>query len=126
MIERFLNIQYELGKGSWTGADCWGLIELYYREEKGVTLINRDSYKPGATALMKGFEGYIKDGCQWEYTDTPLTDDIVFFNVGRRKPGHVGLIINDLVLHTEQGTGVLLQQEKMIPYERFGYMRYTG
>ena len=43
MLERYLAIPYRKGGRSWDGCDCWGLVRLILKEEKGVVLPSFDS-----------------------------------------------------------------------------------
>jgi cell wall-associated NlpC family hydrolase len=98
VIESYIGIPYKVGGLTREGADCYGLVAIYYREQFGIELrhfdrINRD--------LLQGVDPTLSDGGhRWRLV--PLEEarcgDVVA--LGSARIEHVGIYIGDnQILH---------------------------
>jgi len=119
----WLGIPHAAGGESRTGADCWGLVRLYAREELGLALpaIGRDD---GWSAV----DGQ-KSRTAWREVRGPAEHgDVLLF----RLPGgmlHVGVALPDgRFLHVMEGGGSRIDTLAHDPWRRLivGAYRWTG
>ena len=122
-ISRIQMVPYVEGGDYWDGVDCWGLVVLFYKEVRGIELGDRGDIHHGVRGLRKGF----LSSSNWTMIERPLPHDLVLFNVGNVKPGHVGLILNGTtVLHTQRETGVVHQKLNKVILPTYGFVRYVN
>ena len=98
IIDSYIGIPYKVGGLTREGADCYGLVAIYYREQLGVELshfdlINRD--------LLQGAEGVLSDGKnRWKLVapEEAVCGDVVALGAARIE--HVGIYIGQQqILH---------------------------
>jgi cell wall-associated NlpC family hydrolase len=111
-------IPFRDGGRDWDGADCWGLIHLYYREA-GIELPTYGDI--GATELIRvrskissdsGHRNWVRVGTSEEQ----LGDIVVMTGAMRdtsgalrHAPVHVGMVIKPgWLIHTEEEYGVMV------------------
>lgn len=104
-FERYTDIPYDHLGRSFKGADCWGIIWLIYKEEKGIILPDKLTYKE--FWYKEENKNHLLDEAQ-EYSNkvqvhspfNPL-DVLFFYNKSRSFVDHVG-IVTDMgkFLHT--------------------------
>lgn len=133
-LDRYSAIPYALKGNNWLGCDCWGLNELFYREELGLDVMHFRESQYSVRALYKKVKQALSDGT-WKNvtTDTWQFGDTVqmYCTLYGRFAGHCGIYIGGpkkYVMHTEEATGVVI-----LPFEtpnikcRFaGMIRYAG
>lgn len=100
-ITRALSIPYEEGKGDWSSADCWGVVELYYRHVLDIELSDRGVIKPGHAGMQQGFEA----ATYWVEVTEPKQHCLVIMRAHGYQAGHVGIYIDGHVLHSDERTG---------------------
>lgn len=93
------------GQGTWQGADCWGIVELWYRHVLGIDVGDRSDIAPGATGLQSGFDAK----STWQPIDQPVDHCLVIMRAGRLSAGHVGIFYSGSVLHSSQGHDCVYQ-----------------
>ena len=109
---KYIGIPYKNKGREMSGADCWGLVRLVYKNEYGINLLSfSDEYEnseEGAKVreiVQKGkdiFDSIIKA--------VPDYGDIVVFNM-RGNPCHVGIYVgNNKVLHVLRGTECVIER----------------
>lgn len=105
MIERYLMIPYRAGGSDWSGADCWGLVEIWYKDRLGLDIIDRRDIDSSPLGIEAGFQ-LRRD---WLAVETPQNDDVVLmraaFNGRRVEHGHVGVFWQGGVLHLNEQQG---------------------
>lgn len=117
-MERFIGIPYLPHGRSYDGADCWGVLFLYYRDVLGQML-------PSYSAEMQDLEFHRREisrlvaaekGHNWAEVVAPAPGDCVLMRVGRDE-SHVGVFL---------GGGRMLHSEGPHPsqIERMGDMRW--
>lgn len=105
LVQRLQDVPYLPGGGDWSGCDCWGLVELWYRERFGIELSDRGNIAPGPEGLQQGFA----NSTDWLKLYEPQNDDLVVMRRGRLSAGHMGVFWNGSVLHTDKPHGCVLQ-----------------
>jgi len=119
-MERFVGIPYAPHGRSYEGADCWGILFLYYRDVLGVAI-------PSYSVEMRDVEFHrheisqlvaAEKGQHWIEVDAPARGDGVLMRVGSDE-SHVGVFI---------GNGQMLHSEGPHPsqIERMGDMRWRS
>jgi cell wall-associated NlpC family hydrolase len=104
-VTRLQMVPHVPGKGAWEGADCWGIVEIWYREKLGIKLPNRASIAPGPEGLSVGFaevENFVR-------VDEPQDDCLAVMRAGRLAAGHVGVVWNGGVIHSQMHAGCIWQ-----------------
>lgn len=107
MIDRLLTVPYARDRGDWAGADCWGIVELWYRHVLGIALGERRDHPSSHEGLQAGFDGKQ----DWQPIDEPADHALVVMRAGRLIAGHIGVYFGGSVLHTDSAHGCI--------YERF-------
>jgi cell wall-associated NlpC family hydrolase len=104
--EKYIGLKFVDKGRSIEGLDCWGLVRLVMKEEKGIEL---ETYGDiSATALMMVTRKIMNDSDAdpWIKVTTPQAFDVV---VMRGNPLHVGIMLSDkLLLHIEEATASVL------------------
>jgi len=108
-------VPYAAGQSDLGGADCWGLVELWYRHRFDLELGDRCDISPGPDGLSEGYSNAAGNG--WFPVDEPRLDDLVVMrHVVRTKGrpqviehGHCGIVAHGGLLHTDRATGPLLE-----------------
>jgi len=120
MTERFVGIPYVPHGRSYEGADCWGILFLYYRDALGTPV-------PAYSAEMDAREFRHRDigplvaaerDKHWRLVDRPEPGDCVLMRAGRHD-SHVGVFL---------GQGRMLHSEGPDPsvIDRIGDMRWRN
>ena len=104
-LERALLIPHASGGAAWSGADCWGIVELYYRHILGIELNEREGIIPGHVGLQQGF----KQAVRWVEVDAPEEGDLVIMRAFGLTAGHVGVFVEGHVLHSTRRAGCVFQ-----------------
>lgn len=104
-IDRALNIPYLDGGDTWAAADCWGIVELYYRHVLGVELSDRGNISPGCYGLQEGFDR----AEHWKPIDKPENHCLVIFRAKGLEAGHVGVYFEGSVVHSSDTKECVVQ-----------------
>lgn len=113
MVDWAFDIEYVSGGRSEDGADCWGLIVLFYRKELGIELplyewVAPDKSTRHKTTCEQAKQMAIDIGL-FEEVDSPEYGDIVLLNM-LGMPIHVGVVIDkNLMMHTGSTHGVVIE-----------------
>lgn len=111
LIRALLMVPYLPGAGNWSGADCWGVNELWYANQFGLLLNDRTGIAPGADGLAEGFDDFEAHG--WiEVAEPRDHDTIIMRHVAMAeidgKPvrrviehGHCGIYWRGKVIHAD-------------------------
>jgi len=85
------------------GADCWGLLRLFYINELGVFLPSYDEHYEDAydkQSTESAIENFSQD---WNKVDVPMYGDAIKLRLAGH-PCHVGVYLqNSEFLHTQNG-----------------------
>ena len=104
-IDRMLTVPYARGRGDWSGMDCWGVVELWYRHVLGVELSDRTNIAPGHDGVQKGFDAALG----WRLVAAPVDHCAVVMRAHGFEAGHIGIYYNGSVLHTDEAHGCVYQ-----------------
>lgn len=104
-IDQLILVPHVPGQGTWQGADCWGIVELWYRHVLGIDVADRGQIDPGASGLQSGFD--VKSA--WREVTAPADHCLVIMRAGRLAAGHVGIFYSGSVLHSSQGHDCVYQ-----------------
>lgn len=110
LTRALLMVPYRPDGRDWSGIDCFGLAELWFRNLHGIVISDRLDIAPGADGLERGFS---LKGDDWLDVETPREDDLIFFRdvlpvtgrdgeiTGRRvvEHGHCGIMTGGRLLH---------------------------
>ena len=104
---KYLNIPYLADGRGWDGADCWGLVRLVLKEEKGLDL---PSYGEISSEELLQIHKKIKEQVElaevWENIPRESIqpfDICAMTAVGKRIVCHVGIMVdNKHLLHVEK------------------------
>lgn len=69
---RFIGIPYVPGGESFAGCDCWGIVQLWYRNEFGITLGRPVEYAPASMRMRLTMDNYAAHG--FEMIETLAND----------------------------------------------------
>ena len=94
-ISRYLRIPYVLGGRSWDGADCYGLLCVYYEEEHGIQL---ESFV-GEYVTVEDAKDMILEHLpdEWEAVareDIKAGDAVTFWDDDSKVSVHVGILVD--------------------------------
>lgn len=105
MIDRLLAVPYAAGRGDWAGADCWGVVELWYRHVLGIEVADRASLPAGNEGLQAGFDA----ARVWQPIGEPKDHCLVILRFRHLVAGHVGIFWKGSILHSSAGHGCVFQ-----------------
>jgi len=107
----FIGIPYRDGGRDYTGADCWGLVWLYYRDELGVDLPPlAGAYQNDDRKRISQLTDETMPLVGARKVDVPIDGDIVLMRM-RGMPTHVGVYVSPgMVLHTHRRTDSVIQR----------------
>lgn len=130
MRPQFVGIPYVPHGRDYAGADCWGILYLYYRDvlQKPV---------PSYSAEMQEREFHRRDigplisdekALHWRQVDVPEIGDCVLMRTGRH-PTHVGVYLGEgRMLHSEgpHPSAIERLDDLRIRNRIIGYYRFNG
>lgn len=121
-IDRALGIPFAFGRGDWQGSDCWGLVELWYRELLGAELEDRQGHGFDHAGLQSGFDA----ATRWRPISEPSDNDLVVMRAGQFEAGHIGVHYQGFVLHTSERTGCVYQPltDRLLRPRITGFLTY--
>ncbi len=102
MINNLIGIPYKLGGRDLHGLDCWGLVLLVYRN-MGIAIPDFWTESLSRQDLVKLIRGNAHEVAQ--ETNEPRDYDLIC----DEKKGHIGVFINNRVLHADRKMGVTFQ-----------------
>lgn len=105
MINSLLSVPYAAGQGTLAGADCWGVVELWYRHVLGIEVTDRSGFPAGNEGLQAGFDAR----SVWKSIDAPADHCLVILRFRHLQAGHVGIYWQGSVLHSSEGHGCVYQ-----------------
>lgn len=104
-IDAILNVPYQRGGGSWSGIDCFGVVELWYRHVLGIEVDDRGARGPGHASVQQG-----RDAVQhWQEVSAPVDHCLVLMRAGRHPAGHIGIYYGGSILHSDESHGCVYE-----------------
>ena len=102
-MDRFVGIPYVPHGRAYEGADCWGIVYLYYRDILGrpipsyVAEMQDRAFRPREIGPLIDAEREL----HWEQASEPKTGDVVLMRNGRHH-NHIGIYLDrGKTLHSE-------------------------
>lgn len=105
MIDSLLPVPYAAGQGTLSGADCWGIVELWYRHVLGIDVTDRGALPAGNDGLQAGYDA----ASVWQPIDEAKDHCLVILRFRHLTAGHVGVFYQGSVLHSSEGHGCVYQ-----------------
>ena len=99
-LEKVEGVPWRNRACSFDGADCWGLIVLYYRHVLDIELHDVPGYEADSDFATCFFNEIV----YWHKGDT-FSDGDMFVAFYGAQPVHVGLVINGMALHSRGESG---------------------
>lgn len=103
MFNRFIGIPYVPHGRDYTGADCWGILYLFYRDVLGVEIPSYVAEMEGKSFDRHGIAPLMESerDIRWKRVQNPVQGDGVSMRVGRMET-HVGVYLDrGRLLHSE-------------------------
>ena len=102
-MNQFIGIPYDKGGRSYEGADCWGLVWLFYRDQLGIDLpeFAEASQLESSKALARFVDANIPT-INAKPVLQPERGDLVVMKF-RGSPVHIGFWYDHRVFHTLKG-----------------------
>jgi len=128
LVERLQLVPHVPGGSDWNGADCWGVVCLWYLERFGIRLEERTAIAPGVEGMQRGFE----DRSDWVEVTIPANDDVVVMRAANGRfvldAGHIGIHWGGLVIHSSEGSGCVSVPlaSRQIRHRVTGYFRHRS
>lgn len=98
-VQRYVGIAYSEGGETHTGADCYGLVRLVYREV----------FKREAPSRPVTEQTAVDGGLRWEQSPAARAGDVVTFTLNG-VPAHCGIVLESgLMLHAIRGRRVCVE-----------------
>lgn len=110
----------------WDGCNCVGLVELFYKTERGILLPNLHRQETSRANIAVWFSREIRRA--WVPVDSAAWSDCAVFDRGNDH-GHVGIMIDPVnMLHIEKGADACIEAvTSMANRTKFaGFYRYAG
>lgn len=105
LIDRLLAVPYVPGRGDLGGADCWGIVEIWYRECLGIELPDRADHPAGHGGVQAGFDA----ARHWRAIEAPVNHCLVVMRARGLQAGHVGIFHQGSVLHSDETHGCVFE-----------------
>lgn len=105
MIDALLHCPYVPGGSEMHGADCWGIVELWYAHVLGIALDDRAGHPPGHEGMQAGFDA----AGHWQAIEAAEDHCLVILRVGQLEAGHVGVFYDGHLLHSSEHQGCTYQ-----------------
>lgn len=106
-MNKFIGIPFTDGEATFRGANCYGLVELFYREHLGIIIPKLNTPSEQSNKVWATYLREISE--HWESVEEPQLYDIVAMAHDMRHPRivqHVGIYIGDgKIIHTLQKIG---------------------
>ena len=128
-LVKYMSIPYIWGGSSFSGADCYGLVVLFYKEQFKLNIFD---YKN----LASQFEGDVSnssafsDNCEDEFVKIKEKDlksgDIILFCNNSTTPNHIAIYLgNDKIVHMlDSRKGCCVSTLSVWKQKAYGYYRH--
>lgn len=125
--EKYLTVPFAEKGRSMEGADCWGLVQLIYKQELGIDLPSYlECYETTNDRDVLGKLIADERGAKWSEPKSPQEYDIIILNM-RGVPMHVGIVLpGRRMLHCARGVGTVIERYDGLKWQLnvMGFARY--
>ncbi len=125
LIARLQLIPHLFGGEDFDGADCWGIVILWYKElgiqlktglEEDFRACN-ELDRPQTKKRRDAVKQFIVDGDfynqpDWYEVSTPQNHDVILMSDGKRKYAHIGVYWNGYIIHSNHDAGCVYQSAR--------------
>ena len=126
-MERFIGIPYVEHGRDYSGADCWGVVYLFYRDVLGRPIPAYSAEMQARAFHHRDIGALIKSerAAHWVEVEQPDHGDVALMRTGREE-SHVGIFISGgRILHSEgePGSCMVRADDLRIRSRLVGYFR---
>jgi cell wall-associated NlpC family hydrolase len=128
MIKDLIGVSYRNKGRDLVGADCWGLLRLFYIHEMGVLLPSYDEFYVDAFDKMSTSTAIQEFSNDWTKVDIPQYGDGIKLRL-MGHPCHVGVYLgNSEFLHTQTGHNSCIDRLDSVKWRHRieGYYRHKS
>lgn len=123
-IEELVGLPWAMGKCGPSEYDCWGLLRHIYKKFKGISLKHASNFE---TLDVSEYSRIIEEeSSKWDELKKPT--HLCAVAVARNRfLSHVGIFIDmdgGLILHSEQGRGVVIEPASQLRKNGFKTIKY--
>ena len=104
-VQQLQCVPYLRGGRTMAGADCFGIIELWYRMVLDIELTDRGSIPPGHAGIDAGVAA-MKD---WRFINSAADHCLVLMREKAFHYGHIGVFWQGSVLHSDEHAGCVFE-----------------
>lgn len=128
MIARFIGVPFADKEPSFDGANCYGLVRLFYREHLGIDIPDLRVHSDHSNRVWATYLKEISE--RWDRVEEPQFGDVVAMAQDISHPRivqHVGVYIGDgKVLHTLNKINSHIVSLESVAYSVKGYHRWRS
>ena len=125
--EKYLGLPFVDGGRTWSGVDCWGLVRLVFKHERGIELPTYGDI-PASELIRIAYKVKEETAKEpWNAVSIPQAIDMAVM-YSRHAPIHVGVMVdNKYLLHVEKGTNCVLidKDHPSVFFRSIGFFRHT-
>ena len=122
-LQKYFLVPYVWRGNDSNGCDCYGFVELWYKNELGIELPSYErrgnSFREINAEMIEQYKDH-----KFFNVDKPETHDVVYMKDAFGVPRHVGIYIDGHILHMTEICGTLMQRESAIKTRIISYHRY--
>lgn len=124
-LGKYIGLPFLEGGRNANGLDCWGLVCLFYKNERGIDLNEETSYQIKNKKSCQVFANETKENFQ--RVKKPRFGDLVSLTISGFE-AHVAIYIgNGMILHSWNKTNSIYENIKPVWDKRIaGYYRHKG
>lgn len=117
-MNSYIGIPYQNRGRDYNGCDCWGLVQLWYRNELGIEIPDYLWAYTSAEDFDSVADAINENKKTWRLVDEPKYGDVLVFKI-KGIPIHVGIKQRgDDFLHAFQGTQSCLERLSSVAWTR--------
>lgn len=102
---RYVGIPFVQGGEAWSGCDCWGIVQLWYRNERRIELPRIAAYPPANDRMSLAMDHYYGMGFRMLLDDDYLPGDILLLQHNGIPDNFAVVIDGGLMLSAAQKIG---------------------
>ncbi len=125
ILDDFIDIPFKKNSASLDGADCYGLVRLYFMA-KGIEL---PSFNIGTDETLRIYKNFIKEiKARWQFVEAPEVDCVVALAMDAKHANtvnHFGVMVTEsLMLHVMENGGSIIEELDKYKYQVKGFYRW--
>lgn len=121
--DAYIGIPFVAHGDTHEGVSCWGLVQLYYREQLGIELKSYDYGPEDRREIALAVNEAVASG-EWFIVVQPIDGDVVTM-AHRERPYHLGFYAAGKVVHANHLGGFVVSESASELIKRgYGRIRY--